>query len=158
MNFDLTPEGIDPVRIGMTVDQARSAMERTFGESPRELINYGARKHPRLVLPMYSTFEAAPDKDGLIGSVGVTDLDADVNTTTFRGIEVFTTPARSVIAAIRGLNVRVEKSRTDDSYELIDLGIWLWHDEDNRTAYFNAAGVTELQVRHEMLRKEGINV
>ena len=157
MNFDLTPEGIDPVRIGMTVDEARSSMVRAFGEQPRELINYAFEDQPTFVSDV-AAFEASFGGNGLVIDVSVAGFDADIHATTLRGIEVFTTPARSVIAAIRGLALRVESNRTGDCYELIDFGIWLSHDVDNRTAYFNAAGVTELQTRHEMLRREGIYV
>ncbi|MGP3634422.1 hypothetical protein ACTU45_13800 [Streptomyces sp. 24-1644] len=129
MNLEVVPpEGVGPVRIGMTMDEARSALAAIEGYEP------GPPGSESLTATYASgmSIELEPAPGGTLGAIQVYRPYAPLRVE-YRGIDLLRTPAARVVEQLGALT-ELEEDEGGRSYVASDLLLSLWRpfvDDDN---------------------------
>ncbi|MGW8884438.1 hypothetical protein [Streptomyces sp. NPDC055749] len=121
------PEGVGPVRIGMTMDEARAALAAIEGYVPATA--------PDSLTATYDSgmsIELEPAPGGTLGAIQVYRPYAPLRVE-YRGIDLLRTPAAQVVEQLGALT-ELEEDEGGRSYVASDLLLSLWRpfveDED----------------------------
>src|SRR5213593_980986 len=128
MRFDLDPPvGVGQLRLGMTREEARQALAK-LGD-PREFRRDNSP--PGWVVNRASAIFVYCDVTGLVNAIEFATPGFGTNASDqvrYRGIDVFSTPATDVVAALRGLGELIEDSEAGSSFTAPNRVLALWRD------------------------------
>lgn len=141
-------EGIDPVRLGMTIEQARDALVPLEPQRDLRLVPFDAEGLALQVDGQAFFVYGSPDGSGVVSSVDV--MPADGVAVLLDDVDVFRTPVDDLIATLRE---RHEVTVSDDglTVELPLLGVTLWRhqvpdpaaEDPDDGRYFRSVSVEE---------------
>jgi hypothetical protein len=144
MDLELEPgKGVGPVRLGMTADEAKAALE-TLGPLEQTALGEVAMTMPNGLRISLSFGVAGPTRQRVDGIEVWRSCEHD--RVHFRGIDVFNLPAAEVLEKINSHTPLIEYEE-GSSYAANDLFLALWRPfadddpEEESGYYFQTAGV-----------------
>lgn len=139
MDFELEPPfGVGPLRLGMTADEARSAL-RPLGRLAPEAHSEFALNLPS-GLRFSLGFGAAGPARNRVNAIEIW-RPAEHDVVRYRDVDVFATPARTVVERIRR-HADLREFESGCSYAALDLYLAFWRpfvaddDPDEEQGYF----------------------